>query len=76
MDANPAGLDVPQFDPLLRVRFRIKAGGSGLGGSDYYKYRFTVALQAITRPVKSYRDILTDPTFLVKKQNDRQEDTN
>lgn len=68
MSANPAGLDVPQFNPLLRVRFRLKAGGSGLGGKDYYNYRFTVALQVMTRPIKSYRDITIDPSFLLSKQ--------
>lgn len=68
MQDNPAGLDVPQFQPLLRVRFRIKSGGSGLKGEDFYNYRFTVALQAVTRPVKSPYDITRDASFLLSRQ--------
>lgn len=66
MDKNPAGLDIPQFLPQLRVRMRLKAGGSGLAGSDFYNYRFTCALQIVTAGVsKSKYDIEKDVSFLI-----------
>lgn len=64
MASNPANLDVPKFNPYIRIRFRLKAGGSGLGGIDYYNYRFSVALQAVTKPNMSNADITKDVSFL------------
>jgi hypothetical protein len=66
MEDNPAGLDIPQFLPELRVRMRLKAGGSGLAGADYYNYRFVCALQIVgTGIVKSKYDIEKDVSFLI-----------
>lgn len=66
MDDNPAGLDIPQFLPDLRVRMRLKAGGSGLAGVDYYNYRFVCALQIVgTGIIKSKYDIEDDVSFLI-----------
>lgn len=51
MAANPARLPIPQFNPGLRIRIRIKRGGS----VPINNYRFTTALQVTTRPgISSY----------------------
>jgi len=72
MDKNPADLDVPQFLPQLRVRMRLKAGGSGLSGSDYYNYRFVSALQIVSAGVtKSKYDIEKDVSFLISLKKKR-----
>ena len=63
MQADPAGIGAPQFLPNLRVRFRIK--GPALNSDTYYNYRFTVALQAASRPTRSPFDIERDPSFLL-----------
>jgi hypothetical protein len=42
MKTDPAKLGVPKFNPNLRLRIRLKRGGS----SPIYNYRFTTALQA------------------------------
>ena len=42
MGKDVAGLDVPEFKPELRLRIRLKRGGS----HPIYNYRFTTALQA------------------------------
>jgi hypothetical protein len=52
MGKNPAKLDVPEFNPTLRLRIRLKRGGS----TPIYNYRFTTALQA-TSLVKSSVDL-------------------
>lgn len=70
MKSNPAGLDVPQFDPDLKVRFRIKTGGGGLAGKDYHNYRFTVALQIASRPLNSPQNLEKDTSFLLSRAND------
>ena len=62
MAANPAGLDVPQFTPGLRVRIRTKRGGS----TPIYNYRFTTALQVTQRPARSSVDIDRNLDFLVE----------
>ena len=60
-----ANLDIPKFQPELRVRMRLKAGGSGLSGNDYYNYRFTCALQIVNTAIKkSSYDIEKDISFL------------
>ena len=65
MQSNPANLDIPKFQPELRVRMRLKAGGSGLSGNDYYNYRFTCALQIVNTAIKkSSYDIEKDISFL------------
>lgn len=66
MDDNPADLDIPQFDPNLRVRMRLKAGGSGLNGADYWNYRFVCALQVENAVMKKSKyDIEDDVSFLI-----------
>ena len=58
MKSDPAKLGVPKFIPNLRLRIRLKRGGS----SPIYNYRFTTALQA-TSLVKSNFD-LEDKEYL------------
>ena len=60
MGGNPAGLPVPQFNPGLRIRIRIKRGGS----VPINNYRFTTALQITTRPGRSPYNIDKDVDFL------------
>jgi len=72
MNDNPAGLNVPQFLPELRVRMRLKAGGSGLAGADYYNYRFVCALQIVSAGVvKSKHDIEKNVSFLISSNKKR-----
>ena len=61
MAANPAGLPVPQFNPGLRIRIRLKRGGS----TPIYNYRFTTALQITSKPPKSKYDIDKGVGFLL-----------
>lgn len=61
MSSNPAGLPVPQFNPGLRIRLRLKRGGS----STIYNYRFTTALQITNKPSKSKYDIDKGVDFLL-----------
>ena len=61
MAANPAGLPIPQFNPGLRIRIRLKRGGSGT----IYNYRFTTALQITNKPPKSKYDIDKGVDFLL-----------
>lgn len=72
MQSNPAGLNVPQFSPTLRVRFRVKPNTGGLISKDYSNYRFVVALQVAARPVSSPYDIVKDPSFLLSKKDEQQ----
>jgi hypothetical protein len=44
MGKDPAKLGVPEFNPKLRLRIRLKRGGS----TPIYNYRFTTALQAVS----------------------------
>ena len=60
MAANPARLPVPQFNPGLRIRIRIKRGGS----FPINNYRFTTALQVTTRPGRSSYNIDNNLDFL------------
>ena len=64
MAQNPAGLDIPQFNPNLRIRIRLKRGGS----SPIYNYRFTTALQIIGKPPHSSHNLDTSVDFLIQKQ--------
>jgi hypothetical protein len=61
MAANPAGLPIPQFSPGLRIRIRLKRGGS----SPIYNYRFTTALQITSKPPRSKYDIDKGVGFLM-----------
>ena len=61
MLSNPAGLPVPQFNPGLRIRIRLKRGGS----TPIYNYRFTTALQITSKPPKSKYDIDQGVGFLL-----------
>jgi len=61
MAANPARLPIPQFNPGLRIRIRLKRGGS----SPIYNYRFTTALQITSKPPKSKYDIDKGVDFLL-----------
>jgi|TARA_B100000900_G_scaffold414613_1_gene441761 hypothetical protein len=60
MKENPANLPVPQFNPKLRIRIRVKRGGS----RPIDNYRFTTALQVVTKPKKSPYDLDKDVVFL------------
>ena len=60
MAANPGNLPVPKFNGALRLRIRLKRGGS----TPIYNYRFTTALQVIQKPSKSKYDIDSDMNFL------------
>jgi len=62
MASNPAGLDIPQFNAGLRIRIRLKRGGS----TPIYNYRFTTALQVTSRPPRSKHDLDTSVDFLLK----------
>jgi hypothetical protein len=64
MAQNPAGLPIPQFNPNLRIRIRLKRGGS----TPIYNYRFTTALQIIGKPPHSKYDIDKSVDFLIQKQ--------
>ena len=60
MAANPGNLPVPKFNGALRLRIRLKRGGS----TPIYNYRFTTALQVTQKPSKSKYDIDSDMDFL------------
>ena len=60
MKSNPANLPIPQFNPKLRIRIRVKRGGS----KPIDNYRFTTALQVTTKPSKSPYDLDRDVVFL------------
>lgn len=61
LGANPANLSIPQFNPGLRIRIRLKRGGS----TPIYNYRFTTALQLTTKPPRSAYDIDKGVGFLM-----------
>ena len=60
MAANPANLPVPRFNGAMKLRIRLKRGGS----TPIYNYRFTTALQVTQKPSKSKFDIDTNMDFL------------
>ena len=61
MAGNPANLPVPRFNGAMKLRIRLKRGGS----TPIYNYRFTTALQVIQKPSKSKYDIDSDINFLI-----------
>jgi len=61
MKENPAKLPVPQFNPTLRIRLRLKRGGS----TPIYNYRFTTALQVTSKPKPSNYNIDNGADFLL-----------
>ena len=61
MADNPANLPVPRFNGAMRLRIRLKRGGS----TPIYNYRFTTALQVIQKPSKSKFNIDESMNFLV-----------
>ena len=64
MSANVANIpNLPQFNVGLRIRIRLKRGGS----SPIYNYRFTTALQVTSKPPKSKFDIDQSVAFLLGK---------
>ena len=62
MKSNPAKLPIPQFNPQLKLRIRLKRGGS----RPIYNYRFTTALKIINKPTKSKHDLTKNLDFLKK----------
>ena len=60
MKSNTDNLPIPQFNPKLRIRIRVKRGGS----RPIDNYRFTTALQVTTKPSKSPYDLDRDVIFL------------
>ena len=60
MASNPANLPVPRFNGAMKLRIRLKRGGS----TPIYNYRFTTALQVTQKPSKSKFDIDTSMDFL------------
>ena len=62
MQSNPAKLPIPQFNPKMRLRIRVKRSGS----SPIYNYRFSTALQITDKPKKSNHDLTKDLDFLRK----------
>ena len=60
MASNPANLPIPRLNGSLRLRIRLKRGGS----TPIYNYRFTTALQFTQKPTKSKFDIDSSMDFL------------
>ena len=60
MAGNPGNLPGPRFNGAMKLRIRLKRGGS----TPIYNYRFTTALQVIQRPTKSKFDIDSSMDFL------------
>ena len=61
MAGNPANLPVQRFNGAMKLRIRLKRGGS----TPIYNYRFTTALQVIQKPSKSKFNIDESMNFLV-----------
>ena len=60
MAGNPGNLPVPRFNGAMKLRIRLKRGGS----TPIYNYRFTTALQVVQKPSKSKFDIDSSMDFL------------
>jgi hypothetical protein len=58
MGKDPAKLGVPKFKPMIRLRIRLKRGGS----MPIYNYRFTTALQVVS--IADSQHDLEDTDFL------------
>ena len=61
MASNPANLPVPRFNGAMKLRIRLKRGGS----TPIYNYRFTTGLQVVQKPTKSKFNIDECMDFLV-----------
>ena len=61
MAGNPGNLPVPRFNGAMKLRIRLKRGGS----TPIYNYRFTTALQVVQKPTKSKFNIDESMDFLV-----------
>ena len=61
MAGNPGNLPVPRFNGAMKLRIRLKRGGS----TPIYNYRFTTALQVIQKPSKSKFNIDESMDFLM-----------
>lgn len=64
MGSDPANLGVPPFDMQLKLRIRIKRGGS----FPIYNYRFTTAIQGIKGTLKKSPKNLDDNKYLSELQ--------
>ena len=60
MGKDIAKLDIPEFDLKLKLRIRLKRGGS----TPIYNYRFTTAIQAIKNSLTKSDADLDDPEYL------------
>ena len=60
MGKDPANLGVPEFDLQLRLRIRLKRGGS----NPIYNYRFSTAIQAVKNTLVKSSDDLDNIEFL------------
>jgi hypothetical protein len=60
MGKDIAKLDVPEFDLKLKLRIRLKRGGS----TPIYNYRFTTAIQAVKGSLKKSDCDLDDKQYL------------
>jgi hypothetical protein len=62
MGKDPAKLNVPEFKLRLRLRIRLKRGGS----IPIYNYRFTTAIQAVAGTLRKSTYNLDDKKYLEK----------
>jgi len=60
MGSDPAGLNTKEFDLELKLRVRIKRGGS----MPIYNYRFTTAIQAVKGTLTKTTENLDDEEYL------------
>jgi hypothetical protein len=60
MGSDPAKIGCPQFTLGLKLRIRLKRGGS----MPIYNYRFTTAIQAVSGTLKQSKYDLEDPELL------------
>jgi hypothetical protein len=60
MGSNPAKIKCPEFNLKLKLRIRIKRGGS----FPIYNYRFTTAIQAVSGTLRKSSCDLDDKDFL------------
>jgi hypothetical protein len=62
MGSDPAKIGCPEFTLKLRLRVRLKRGGS----NPINNYRFTTAIQAIAGSLHQSTSDLDDPKFLTQ----------